>query len=78
MSGGKILALIEQVITDGNQDGFFAEQDPVKFSVMFWGTIHGLLQFKKLEQTALGGQNHKEIYQYSVDKLIHSITKEGK
>lgn len=78
MSGGKILALIQNVITAGNEQGVFDEPDPIKFSVMFMGTIHGLIQLKKLEHTALGGQGHKEIYNYSVKKLIHSIIQEEK
>ncbi len=73
MSGTKILTVIQEIITAGNDAGFFMEKDPVKFSIMFWGTIHGLIQFKKLEQTTLQNQAHKEIYDYSVDKLIQSI-----
>ncbi len=73
MSGTKVLKVIQEIITAGNQSGFFMEKDPVKFSIMFWGTIHGLVQFKKLEQTTLQNQAHKEIYAYSVDKLIQSI-----
>ena len=40
---------------------------------MFWGTLHGLLQFKKLEHTALENIPHIDIYQYSVEKLIQTI-----
>ncbi len=78
MSGGEILTLIHGIIKAGNESGLFDEKDPLKFSVMFLGTIHGLIQFKKLEQTALGGQVHKEIYHYGVRKLISTITREGK
>ena len=44
---------------------------------MFWGTIHGLLQFKKLENTVLGNENHEQLYNYSVEKLIGSINLEA-
>ncbi len=73
MAGHKILSKIQQVIQDGVESGFFMEKDPVKFSIMYWGTLHGLVQFKKLEHTTLGNQDHLEIYAYSVDKLIQSI-----
>lgn len=73
MAGQKILKLIQGIIEDGIEAGDFMEKDPGKFAVMFWGTLHGLIQFKKLEQTALDRQNHKEIYTYSIDKLIQSI-----
>lgn len=73
MAGHKVLRLIQDVIREGMDAGFFMEKDPVKFSIMYWGTLHGLVQFKKLEQTTLANQDHREIYAYSVDKLIQSI-----
>lgn len=73
MAGHRILRLIQEVIQEGVDQGFFMERDPVKFSIMYWGTLHGLVQFKKLEHTTLENQDHREIYTYSVDKLIQSI-----
>jgi len=73
MSGTKILTIIQDIIHTGNQADFFIEKDPVKFSIMFWGMIHGLVQFKKLEHTTLQNTGHKEIYDYSVDKIIQGI-----
>ncbi|MCG8567355.1 MAG: TetR/AcrR family transcriptional regulator [Desulfobacterales bacterium] len=73
MAGKKILGLIQQVVSQGNDNGIFQESDPAKFALMFWGTLHGLLQFKKLEQTLLGGEDHDQVYAYSVEKIIQSI-----
>ena len=73
MSGHKILMVIREIVLDGISQGVFNEDDPYKFSIMFWGTIHGLLQFKKLEKTVLGNENHEQLYHYSVKKLISSI-----
>ncbi len=73
MSGTKLLMVIENIIIEGVKDGVFIEEDPRKFSILFWGTIHGLIHFKKLEHTTLQNENHQLIYQYSVDKLIKSI-----
>lgn len=73
MSGTKILAVIQDIITAGNQTGLFGEQDPKKFSIMFWGTIHGLVQFKKLEHTTLQNVAHKDVYDYSVKKMIQGL-----
>ncbi|MCP4718262.1 MAG: TetR/AcrR family transcriptional regulator [Desulfobacteraceae bacterium] len=73
MSGNKILMVIEDIILQGVEAGFFIEEDPRKFSILFWGTMHGLIHFKKLEHTTLQNENHQLIYQYSVDKLIKSI-----
>ena len=73
MSAGKILSIIQMVIVAGKKAGCFADEDPEKFSIMFWGTIHGLLQFKKLERTILQNQVYMEIFEYSVEKLIQGI-----
>ncbi len=73
MSGSKILAVIQDIIISGNQAGVFMEQYPEKFSIMFWGTIHGLVQFKKLEHTTLQNEAHKEIYDYSVEKIVQGL-----
>ena len=74
LAGAKILGVIRDIIDQGNADGHFMEKEPGKFAVMFWGNIYGLLQFKKLEQTTLAGQAHKDIYMYSVEKLIRAIS----
>lgn len=73
LSGTKILDVIGDIVAAGNQGGRFAEKEPGKFAVMFWATIYGLLHFRKLEQTTLGGRGHKDIYMYSVEKLIRTI-----
>ncbi len=73
MSGQKILMVINEVILNGISHDIFTEDDPYKFSIMFWGTIHGLIQFKKLEKTVLGNEEHEQLYHYSVTKLISSI-----
>ncbi len=65
--------MIQNIIITGNQAGVFSEQDPKKFSIMFWGTIHGLVQFKKLEHTTLQNEAHKDVYDYSVEKMIQGL-----
>ncbi len=73
MSGHKILLVIREIVLDGFSKGVFKEDNPYNFSIMFWGTIHGLLQFKKLEKTVLENRNHEQLYNYSVEKLINCI-----
>lgn len=73
MSAGKILAVIRDILVDGKKAQRFGNEDPEKFPVMFWGTLHGLLQFKKLEQTLLKPQGYRDIFHYAVEKLIQSI-----
>jgi AcrR family transcriptional regulator len=73
MSGHKLLLLIQDIVVDGVRQGFFNEKDPGKFSIMFWGTLHGLIHFKKLERTILENESHEQLYAYSVQKLVHSL-----
>ncbi|OGR12732.1 MAG: hypothetical protein A2277_07560 [Desulfobacterales bacterium RIFOXYA12_FULL_46_15] len=73
MSGHKILKLIRDTILTGIQKGVFKEAEPRRFSIMFFGTLHGLLHFKKLEHTVLENENHMDLYEYSVNKLIDAI-----
>jgi AcrR family transcriptional regulator len=73
MSGNKILLIIQKIVAEGTEQKIFKEEDPQKFSIMFWGTLHGLIHFKKFEKTIFGNQNLEEIYEFSVKKLIHSI-----
>lgn len=73
MSGHKILKIIQHTIVNGIQKGVFKEAQPGRFSMMFFGTLHGLLHFKKLENTVLENENHMDLYEYSVNKLIDAI-----
>ncbi|MFA5906137.1 MAG: TetR/AcrR family transcriptional regulator [Desulfobacula sp.] len=73
MSGHKILKIIRDTVLSGIQGGVFEEPAPGRFAVMFWGTLHGLLHFKKLEHTVLENENHQDLYEYSVNKLIDAI-----
>lgn len=73
MSGLKILAVIRDIVESGIREGVFFEENPSQFSVLFFGALHGLLHFKKLEKTLLENQRHRDLFDYSVQKLIVSI-----
>lgn len=73
MSARKILLVIREIILDGISQKVFTENDPYKFLIMFWATLHGLIQFKRFEKTVLGNKSHEQLYRYSLKKLISSI-----
>lgn len=73
LSGNKIISLIASTVDDGIKDGLFKSIDSRRFSIVFWGTIHGLVQFQKLKNTILHGDNHEEIYQYAIDSLVGGL-----
>ena len=71
--GSDILALIGRFISDGINERVFRPVDPKKYAVMFWGALHGLTQFKKLEDTVLEGEEHARIFNYAVDQLVEGV-----
>lgn len=77
MAGSRILQVIQEIVLLGIDTGYFNKTDPKKFSIMFWGTLHGLVQFKKLEHTALQNENIQQVYDYSVKTLVHMLHSKG-
>jgi AcrR family transcriptional regulator len=71
--GSRILELIEQFVHAGIKDGRFRSVDSKKWAVMFWGALHGLTHFKKLEDTVLEGEEHHRIFEYAVEQLIEGL-----
>lgn len=71
--GGRILKEIARVIRKGMSAGVFRPVDPRKTAILFWGALHGLTQFKKLEQTVLEGESHAQLFAYAVDQLIDGL-----
>ena len=71
--GSLILKLIDGFIREGISGGMFRPVDSKKVAVMFWGALHGLTQFKKLEDTVLEGENHQHMFNYAVDQLIDGL-----
>lgn len=71
--GGRILRLIEGTIRQGIAEGIFRSMDADKVAVLFWGALHGMVQFKKLEATVLGGDSYRRIFSYAVDQFITGL-----
>lgn len=71
--GSRILKLLDGFIRSGVSGGVFRPVDSKKYAIMFWGALHGLTQFKKLEDTVLEGENHRRIFNYAVDQLIDGL-----
>jgi hypothetical protein len=41
---------------------------------VFWSTLHGLLQLRKLKDTILAEENYDDLYEYAVTCLLKSFT----
>ncbi len=77
MSGSKIFDLIEYVILEGIQTGELNKIDARKYAILFFGTLHGIMQLKKLEKTALAGINYRDVFYFTIDRLIQGIAIEN-
>ena len=65
-----ILSAIVDIITGGIERGDFRDVDPEDAAVLYWSSLHGLLQFRKFEQTALSSRPFDDRFQRAVDQLI--------
>jgi len=75
--GARVLELIAGYIQRGIDQGHFRPLDARKTAVLFWGALHGLTQFKKLENTVLNGENHRDLFGHAVDELIAGLKAEA-
>jgi AcrR family transcriptional regulator len=73
--GNRILAIIANAIAEGIERGDFEAVNAKRCAIVLWGTVHGLLQFKKLKDTILKGDDFNEIYSYSVECFISGLEK---
>jgi len=71
--GNNILAYIEHTIADGTQVGLFKKVDLRRYSLTLWATLHGLIQFKKLQNTILPGDNHRQLIDFAIHQFIQNL-----
>jgi len=75
--GEKILGLVEKLVEDGVRQGEFGDVDVRNFSLLLWGALHGLIQFRKMRDTLLAGRNHERLFRFAVDHLLSSLSPGG-
>ncbi len=71
--GNRILSLVQDAIKAGEQGGFFKLVERRNNAVLFWATLHGVIQFKKLQNTILKHVKHKDLYAHAVDEFIAQL-----
>jgi len=73
--GSSILTHLETIVLHGIQQGKFLEKSPYKYTIFFWASLHGLILMKKMQNdTILENEDFDLFFNYSVEKLIRSIT----
>jgi len=71
--GSQIIGLIVETITAGKRDRLFYTRSPRRDAITFWGTLHGLIQFKKLKDTVLAGDSHQKLLDHALDHFINGL-----
>ena len=71
--GGINLDFLSQTVQEGMDQGVFKQVDPERFAIMFWASLHGMINLKKLQTTILANQDYQALYEHTADHLIDSI-----
>ncbi len=64
------IATLTDTISKGIQNGMFKPMDPRRQAIILWSTLHGMIQFKKLEKTILDKENHQSLYLEAVERFL--------
>ena len=68
------LNVVEQVFREGVAEGVFMQSNHKRCSIMFWALVQGLTQYRKLESTILKDDNYQELFEFSIEHFIQSIS----
>jgi len=71
--GNKVLSYVQRTIEDGAKEGIFKRVDSRRYAVTLWAMLHGLIQFKKLKNTILQGENHKQLVEYAINQFVENL-----
>ncbi|MBN1533389.1 MAG: TetR/AcrR family transcriptional regulator [Spirochaetes bacterium] len=72
--GKRILDPISAVVRLGIESGRFRRIDPLECALMFIGSIHGLIHFRKMDETILRGRNFRALFARHIDCFITGIS----
>jgi len=75
-SGGKVLDRLVDTIDAGIKLGEFKKVSSLNHALCFWGTLHGLIQFSKLEKTILRNEKYRDLIAYAVESFIEGLRKQ--
>jgi AcrR family transcriptional regulator len=71
--GKDSLATLTDAISKGIQNGIFKAMDPRRQAIILWSTLHGMIQFKKLENTILAKETHQSLYLEAVERFLDGV-----
>jgi len=72
--GNRIINLIEEVMRNKIDPKIKSDMDVRRASLVYWSNLHGMLQFRKLQNTILKDQNFEDLYLFSIKYILKSLT----
>ncbi len=73
VQGDRILELVMAAAEAGMAAGSFQPVEIRRFALVFWATLNGILQLRKLEDTLLGQDDVETLYRYAVTRLMDDL-----
>ncbi|MBN1635025.1 MAG: TetR/AcrR family transcriptional regulator [Deltaproteobacteria bacterium] len=72
--GNRIINLIEEVMKSKIDPKIKTDMDARQAALVYWSNLHGMLQFRKLQNTILKDQNFEDLYLFSIKYILKSLT----
>ena len=69
----QVLNILVTAIDNGRQQGVFHTTHPRRHAVILWATLHGLIQFRKMEATLLPGKDFYRLYNQAIDSFLKDL-----
>jgi len=73
----QVLNILVTAIDSGRQQGVFHTTHPRRHAVVLWATLHGLIQFRKMKEILLPGDDFYQLYNQAVDSFLRNLTEDN-
>jgi len=73
----QVLNILVTAIDSGRQQGVFHTTHPRRHAVVLWATLHGLIQFRKMKEILLPGDDFYQLYNQAVDSFLINLRPES-
>ena len=72
--GNRILKIVERALCAGIEEGQFRRMHVRRHALLFWVMLHGLVPFRKMQDTLLAGDSLTMFSRFAVDNYIRSLS----
>lgn len=72
--GNRILMVVQEALQEGISRERFRDIDTRRHALLFWGILHGLIPFRKMQDTLLADDSFSALYRFAVDNFINGLS----